>query len=76
MPTDNGGLIYAIYGEFMEVFSKAKVKTLPPHQSTDHAIDLEPGYNLPYGRIDNQPEFELRMITVYIEANLDNGLIP
>jgi len=51
VPTDNEGhiLIPAIYGEFVEVFSKAKVQTLVPHQSIDRAIDYEPGYNLPYG---------------------------
>jgi len=43
VPTDDGGLIPAIYGDFVEGFSKAKVETLPPHQSIDHAIDLEPG---------------------------------
>jgi len=50
VPTDDGGLIPAIYGEFVEVFSKA-AETLAPHGSIDHAIDLELGYNLPYGRI-------------------------
>ena len=35
----------------MEVFSKAKAETLPPHRSIDYEIDLEPGYSLPYGRI-------------------------
>ena len=35
-------------------FSKAKVETLPPHQSI--AIYLELGYNLPYGRISNFSE--------------------
>jgi len=47
VPTDDGGHIPAIYGEFVEVFSQDQVETLPPHRSTDHAIDLEPGYNLP-----------------------------
>jgi len=50
VPTDDGGHIPAIYGEFVEVFSK-EAETLVPHRSIDHAIDLEPGYNLPYGRI-------------------------
>jgi len=59
----------------VEVFSKTQAETLPPHRSTDHAIDLEPGYNLPYGRIYNLSEFELRMLTAYIEANLANGFI-
>jgi len=74
-PTDDGGHIPATYGEFVEVFSKDKVETLPPHRSTDHAIDLEPGYNLPYGRIYNLSEFELRMLKAYIEANLAKGFI-
>jgi len=75
VPTDDGGYIPAIYGDFVEVFSKTKAETLPPHRSTDHAIDLEPGYNLPYGRIYNLSEFELRTLKAYIEANLANGFI-
>jgi hypothetical protein len=75
VPTDNGGHIPATYGEFVEVFSKEKAETLPPHRSTDRTIDLEPIYNLPYGRIWNLSEFELRTLTAYIEANLANGFI-
>ena len=59
----------------MEVFSQDKAETLPPHRSTDHAIDLEPGYNLPYGRIYNLSEFESSTLKAYIEANLANGFI-
>jgi hypothetical protein len=44
-------LLPAIYGDFVEVFCKAKEQILSPHRSIDHAIDLEPGYNLPSGRI-------------------------
>jgi len=62
VPTDDGGYILATYGEFVEAFSKDEAETLPPHQSTDHAIGLEPGYNLPYGRIYNLSEFELRTL--------------
>jgi len=50
VPTDDGEQIPAIYGEFVEVISKAKVEALPLH-SIYHAIDLEPGYSFPYGRI-------------------------
>jgi len=74
-PTDDEGHIPATYGEFVEVFSKEKAKTLPPHWSTDHAIDLEPGYNMPYGQIYNLSEFELTTLKAYIEANLANGFI-
>jgi len=75
VPTDDGCLIPAIYGEFVEVFSKAKVQTVPPHQSTDHAIDLEPSYNVPYWRSYNILEFELRTFKAYIEANLPTRFI-
>jgi hypothetical protein len=50
VPTDDGGHIPAIHGDFVEVFCK-EVKIFPLHLSIEHAIDLEPGYNLPYGRI-------------------------
>jgi len=59
----------------VEVFSKEKAEILPPHRSTDHAIDLEPGYILPYGRIYNLSKFQLRPLKAYIEANLANGFI-
>jgi hypothetical protein len=75
VPTDYGGHIPAIYGEFVEVFSKDKAETLPPHGSTDHAIDFEPGDNLPYRQIYNLSEIELRILKAYIEANLANGFI-
>jgi len=75
VPTDDGGHIPPIYGDFVEVFSETKAETLPPHRSINHAIDLEPGYNLPYCRIYNLSEFELRTLKAYIEANLANGFI-
>jgi len=75
VPTDDGGHIPATYGELMEVFSKDMVETLPLYQSTDHAIDLEPAYELPYGRIYNVSEFKLSTLKGYIEANLANRLI-
>ena len=59
VPTDDGGHIPAIYGDFVEVNSKAKTEAHPPHRSIDHAIDLEPGYKLPYGRITIERSFQL-----------------
>jgi len=55
VPTDDGGHFPAVYGDFGEVISKAKAEALPPYP-IDHAIDLEPGYNLPFGRIYNFSE--------------------
>jgi hypothetical protein len=73
--TNNGGHILATYGEFVEIFSNDKAETLPPHRSTDHAIDLEPGYHLPYGRIYNLSECESWMFKAYIDANQSNRFI-
>jgi len=42
------------YTEISWRFSNAKAETLPQHRSI--AINLEPGYNLPYGRIYNFSE--------------------
>jgi len=73
--TDDGGRIPAQYQDFVEVFSKVKAETLPPHRPTDHPIDLEPGYKLPYGWIYNLSEFELKMLKANIETNLASGFI-
>jgi hypothetical protein len=54
VPTDDGGHIPAIYGEFVEVISK-EAEALAPHRSIE--INLEPGYNMPYGRIYNFSEW-------------------
>jgi len=59
----------------VDVFSKTKAETLAPHRPIDHAIDLEPGFKIPYGRIYNLSEFELRTLKAYIETNLANGFI-
>jgi len=75
VPTEDGRHNPATYREFVEVSSKDKAETLPLYQSTDHAMNFEPGYNLPYGRIYNLWEFELRTLKAYIEANIANGFI-
>jgi len=73
--TDDGGRIPAQYQDFVEVCSKVKAETFPPHRPPDHEIDLEPGYKLPYGRIYNLSEFELKTLRAYIETNLTSGFI-
>ena len=72
---DDGRFIPAVYSEFVDVFCKANAETLAPHRSIDHAIDLEGGLKLTYGRIYNLLEFELRTLKAYIETNLANGFI-
>jgi len=73
--TDDRGRIPAQYQNCVEVFSKVTAETLPRHRPSDHAIDLEPGYKLPYGLIYNLSEFELKMLKAYIETNRASGFI-
>jgi hypothetical protein len=75
VPTEDGRHILATYGEFVVGFSKDTTETLPPHWSTWHVLDLEPGYHMPYGRIDTLSEFELTTLQAYIDANQANGFI-
>ena len=57
------------------MFSKANAETLPPHREADHSIDLEPGSKLPFGRVYNMSESELKALKAYIDENLANGFI-
>jgi len=57
------------------VFDKEKAETLPLHRPIDLVIDLDSGYKLPYRRIYNLLEFELKTHMAYNETNLANGLI-
>jgi len=63
------------YKDYVDVFSKDRAETLAPHRPIDHAIDLEPGFNIPYGRIYNLSEVELKTLKAYIETNLAKGFI-
>jgi len=48
---DNEQYIHAIYWDISEVLSKARPESLPLNWSI--AIDLEPGYNVPPGQVNN-----------------------
>jgi len=73
--TDDGGRIAAQFQELVDVLSKEKAETLPPHRQIDHAINLQPDSKPPYGRIYTFSEFDLKSLTAYIETNLANGFI-
>ena len=64
------------YQDYKDVFSKADAEVLPPHrESVDHSIDLEPGIKLPFGRVYNMSESELKALKAYIDEHLANGFI-
>jgi hypothetical protein len=63
------------YKDYVHVFSKDRAETPAAHRPIDHTIDLEPGFNIPYGRIYNFSEVELKTLKAYIKTNLANGFI-
>jgi hypothetical protein len=72
---DDGSWIPSTYRDFLDIFSKKKNETLPPHRPTDHAIDLEVDAKLPYRQIYSLSEVELKALKAYIETNLASGFI-
>jgi len=72
---DDWGYIPDKHSELMDVFSKTKMDTLARHWSIDHVINLEPGCKIPYGRVYNLSEVELKMLQAYIQTHLANGFI-
>ena len=74
-PTDDGCFIPAEYADFADVFSKAKAETLPPHRPTDHSFELEPGAQLPKGRLHSLSEVKLKALKAYIDTFLPSGFI-
>src|SRR5262245_32566469 len=65
----------AAYCEFMDVFSKHKVDTLPPHQLYDCTIELLPDKQPPFSSIYNLTQVELQQLHKYIDENLSKGFI-
>ena len=63
------------YKDYVDVFSKDRAETVAPHRPIDHTVDLEPDFNLSYGRIYNLSEVELKTFNAYIKTNLANGFI-
>ena len=51
LPTDSGGYIPDIHGDFIRVNWKAQLVTPLPYRSIDNAISFELSYYLAYGRI-------------------------
>ena len=64
------------YQNFADVFNEAAGDILPPHRNDlDHAIDLVPGKNPPFGPLYNLSEYELSVLKDYIDKNLKTGYI-
>jgi hypothetical protein len=63
------------YHDLFDIFSRAKAKTLPPHRSYDHTIDIENDSVLPHGPIYPLSHTELKTLRDYLNDMLSKGFI-
>ncbi|KAH0610986.1 uncharacterized protein H6S33_011413 [Morchella sextelata] len=60
---------------FLKVFLPSEADKLPPHRSYDHAIDLEPGKQPPWGPVYSLSKVELKVLREYLDKMLRLGKI-
>lgn len=63
------------YADLSIAFSKSKANTLPPHRTSDCAIDLLPGHMPPRGCIFPLSQPTSEAMKKYIEEELEKGFI-
>ena len=63
------------YHQFLDVFSRQKVDTLPVHQSYDHKIPLEDEKQLTFEALYSMSQDELKVLWKYLNDYLSKGFI-
>ncbi|KAH6588897.1 hypothetical protein BASA50_010431 [Batrachochytrium salamandrivorans] len=61
--------------EFSNVFDKTAAQALPTHSEHDFAIDLEPGFKPPHGKVYSLTTPETVAMNEYVRDNLEKGFI-
>jgi hypothetical protein len=56
------------YKDNVDVFSKDMAETIVPNHLVDHMVDLDLGFNVPYGRICDLYTLTLQTLIVCIET--------
>ncbi|KAK9408147.1 hypothetical protein NXF25_006921 [Crotalus adamanteus] len=73
--SENKRLFPVEYEDLKDVFSEQECDALPPHRSTDCAIDIIPGARLPKHQMYPMSPKELEELRRYIDKNLERGFI-
>jgi hypothetical protein len=60
--------------DFFNIFSRAKAKSLPPHRSYDHTIDIENDGVPPHGPIHPLSNTELEALRDYLDNCHDSSI--
>lgn len=61
--------------QFADLFDAERAKVVLPHRPSDHAIEMEPGKDPPFGPIYPLLERELKVLKDYLEENEAAGRI-
>jgi len=68
-------LLPSQYHDLLPVFDRQESNELPPHRSYDHAIDLNPGKEPPYGPLYGMSREETEELRKELETQLTKGFI-
>ncbi|SLM34929.1 retrotransposable element tf2 155 kda protein type 1 [Lasallia pustulata] len=63
------------YHDFADIFQAAEKQSLPERAPHDHAIDLEPGQQPPFGKLYLMSPAELDVLKVYLNNAVKAGII-
>lgn len=73
--TNDAACISARNHHFVGVIRKVLGETLPLPSPSDHKIDLQPSFKIPYGRIYNLSELELMTLHSSMQAHQEISFI-
>ena len=63
------------YHDFADIFQAADKQSIPKRGLHDHAIDLEPGQQPPFGKLYSMSPVELNVLKVYLNNAVKAGII-
>ena len=63
------------YHDFADIFKAAEEQSLPERGPQDHAIDLEPGQQPPFGKLYSMSPAELDVLKAYLDDAMKAGII-
>ncbi|SLM35424.1 Reverse transcriptase domain [Lasallia pustulata] len=63
------------YHDFTDIFQAAEKQSLPERGPHNHAIDLEPGHQPPFGKLYSMSPAELGVLKVYLNNAVKAGII-
>ena len=64
------------YHDFLHLFGEKLAAKLPDHRKFDHAIEILPGKEVPFGPIDSLSEPQKEVLRKYLDRMIGQGKSP